>query len=170
MCIQDAEGLATKAKAEQYRAEQELASADFGQHVLPSETQATIPQSAGIGGVQTAGNDLQIKLARAESACASSDAALTAANQRIQQLEKSNHMQMPVLEGQQQGDAGQTCPDPSSNLWNSRSGIPPLPSTAVSDSSASTREDMGESMQAITTLSRLRTCPSPAPHSPSTAC
>ncbi|KAL3134164.1 hypothetical protein ABBQ32_008579 [Trebouxia sp. C0010 RCD-2024] len=112
----EAEGLATKAREEQYRAEQDLASAGLGQHVLPTETQATIPQPAGTGGLQSTANDLQTKLACAELACASLNVELTAANQRVQQLEQSNHMQVPMFDRQQQGDAGQTDPDRASDI------------------------------------------------------
>lgn len=154
-CIQEAEGLATKAREEQYRAEQDLASAGLGQHVLPTETQATIPQPAGTGGLQSTANDLQTKLACAELACASLNVELTAANQRVQQLEQSNHMQVPMFDRQQQGDAGQTDPDRASDIISevsSCSGILLLPSAAASDSSVGTHEGIGEGMQVISTL------------------
>lgn len=148
--MQEAEGLAINAREAQYRAEQDLASAGSGQHVLPSEAQATIPQPAGAGGLQSTAKDLQIKLARADSACASSNAELTAANQCIQQLEQSNRVQVPVFDRQQQGGAGQSNPNRASDNiseLSSSSGIQLLPSAAASDSSVSTHEGIGEGMQ-----------------------
>ncbi|KAL3143704.1 hypothetical protein ABBQ38_002498 [Trebouxia sp. C0009 RCD-2024] len=148
--LKEAEGLAINAREAQYRAEQDLASAGSGQHVLPSEAQATIPQPAGAGGLQSTAKDLQIKLARADSACASSNAELTAANQCIQQLEQSNRVQVPVFDRQQQGGAGQSNPNRASDNiseLSSSSGIQLLPSAAASDSSVSTHEGIVQKMK-----------------------
>ena len=91
--IQVAEVRATEAEEEQYRTEQELASARYGLHASHLHNQATISTAPGSGMMV---DDLQTGSTRAESALVSSNAELKAANQRIHQLEQSAHGHMPL--------------------------------------------------------------------------
>ena len=136
MCIQVAETRSVEAEEEQYRTEQELASARSELDILRSENQAAVPHTR------------TEELAHAESALLSVKADLDTATHCIHQLEQPASGQAPFLDRQQPAVSGQMYPDGLSRLSTAMKGRHSgLRSGAASDSSASSHEDTAQVME-----------------------
>lgn len=143
-CIQVTETRAVEAEEEQYRTEQELASARSELEALHSQNQAAIPHSDHTGHPHLGTDDL----AHAESALLSLKAELDTANQRIHQLEQSLKGRILVLNRQQPAASGQMYPDGLSRLsTGTQARHAGLPSGAASNSSVSSHEDIAQPLE-----------------------
>ena len=144
ICTQVAEMRAIQAEEEQYGTKQELASARSELEALHSQVQTAITPSDHTGHPHLRTDDL----ARAESALLSLKAELDTANQRIHQLEQPANGQTPVLNRQQPAASGQMYPDGLSRLsTGTKARHAALLSGAVSDSSASSHEDIAQALE-----------------------